>query len=201
MKSIFSLGIIICLIISSTSADDCSSKTTEETCTGSCKWKAGTQATCKAKTTCELNAGGTACVSNEGCGFTPSSTTPASCDAACTSSDDSSACTTAGCVYNEGCTVPNCEINTNGNGCTPTGGCNFTPSSTTAAKCEATATCTLNTQGTACTSSEGCTFTAAVAGSCSADSSNDNNNNNNNNNNSKVLKVSFICLMFLFSLF
>ena len=198
MKSIFSLGIFLYLIISSTCADDCSSKTTEAACTGSCKWNAGTEATCKATATCSLKNDNSGCVSTEGCQFTAASTQQATCVAACAADDDSTACAAAGCTYdtaNTRCTVPNCAVNAGRTACnTPSDGCTYTAGSTTAAKCEATATCALNNDKTACASATGCTFTAAVAGSCTAKTDDD-------NDNSSVLKVSLFSLMFFFSLF
>lgn len=193
MKSIFSLGIILYLIILITCADDCSSKTTKETCTGSCKWTAGTDATCKASTTCALNSGKTACVSDNGCQFVNSQTTPASCAAKCKSADDKNTCESAGCTYVDGtgCTVPTCNVD--GSACNPANGCQYTAATTTEAKCEATATCTLKTDKSACESNTGCTFTAAVAGKCTSSDGDDDNSN--------ILKVSFISLMLFFSLF
>ena len=98
MRPIIILGIIFCLIISSL-CDDCSSKKTESECTGSCKWTAGTSATCAAKTTCALNNAGTACVSTDGCSFTAGTTVPASCDAKCTESLAKADCEAAGCSF------------------------------------------------------------------------------------------------------
>lgn len=190
MKSIFSLGIFLYLIISSTCADDCSSKTTEAACTGSCKWNAGTEATCKAKATCTLNSAKTACTSTEGCQFTAAVTRDATCAPACASGDEEEACKAKGCTYNSGCQVPTCTVS--GNACSAAG-CTYTAGSSTAAKCEATATCALNNDKTACATETGCTFTAAVAGSCTAKTDDD--------DNSSVLKVSLISLMFFFSLF
>jgi hypothetical protein len=202
MKLIFSLGIILHLIILITCADDCSSKTTKETCTGSCKWTAGTEATCKASTTCELNSGKSACVSTNGCQFVSSQTTPASCVSACKESDTKGDCETAGCTYNDGtskCTEASCALNVDSTACQSNTGCTFTAASTTEAKCEATATCTLKTDNSACESNTGCTFTAAVAGKCTSNSSDGDSKNDDDNSN--VLKVSFISLMLFFSLF
>lgn len=197
MKSNISLGIFLYLIISSTCADDCSSKTTEATCTGSCKWKEGTEATCKATATCTLNSGKTACTSAEGCAFTPGTNVPASCVSPCATTDDASTCTSKGCQHDgTNCTPATCSLNNDQTACASSTGCTFTAASTTDAKCEATATCALNNEKTACASETGCTFTAAVAGSCSA-----NTDDNNDNDNSSVLKVSLISLMFFFSLF
>lgn len=201
MKSIFSLGIFLYLIISSTCADDCSSKTTEATCTGSCKWNAGTEATCKPKATCSLNSARTACTSTEGCTFTAASTQQATCVAACEATDNKDTCENKGCSYdttNTRCTVPtSCALNAGGTACgTPSEGCTFTAASTTAAKCEASVTCALNNDKTACATATGCTFTAAVAGSCTAKTDDD-----NDTDNSSVLKVSLISLMLFFSLF
>ena len=194
MKSIFSLGIFLYLIISSTCADDCSSKTTEAACTGSCKWNAGTEATCKATATCSLNSAKTACTSAEGCTFTAASTQQATCATTCTANDNKETCEGKGCSYVDGtgCTVPDCQVS--GSACSPASGCTYTAGSTTAAKCEASATCALNNDKTACASATGCTFTAAVAGSCTAKTDDDNDNSN-------ILKVSLISLMFFFSLF
>lgn len=192
MKSIFSLGIILYLIILITCADDCTSKTTKETCTGSCKWTAGTEATCKASATCELKGDKSGCVSTNGCSFNSAAEkTPASCAAKCKSSDGSTACEAAGCTYaNDKCTVPDCQVK-NG-ACDPATGCEFT-AAVTEPKCEATATCTLKTDKSACESNTGCTFTAAVPGKCTSSDGDDDNSN--------VLKVSFISLMLFFSLF
>ena len=190
MKSIFSLRIFLYLIISSTCADDCSSKTTEATCTGSCKWNAGTEATCKAATTCTLKSDSSGCVSTEGCTFTAASTQQATCAPACASGDEEEACKAKGCTYNSGCVVPTCTVS--GNACSAAG-CTYTAGSSTAAKCEASATCALNNDKTACASATGCTFTAAVAGSCTTD--------DDDTDNSNILKVSLISLMFFFSLF
>jgi hypothetical protein len=191
MKSIFSLGIFLYLIISSKCADDCSSKTTEAACTGSCKWNAGTEATCKPKATCSLNSGKTACTSAEGCQFTAAVTREPTCAPACAANDASTACTEKGCTHDgTNCVVPTCTVS--GNACSASG-CTYTAGSNTPAKCEATATCALNNDKTACASATGCTFTAAVAGSCTAKTDDD--------DNSSVLKVSLISLMFFFSLF
>ena len=189
MKSIFSLGIFLYLIISSTCEDDCSSKTTEAACTGSCKWNAGKEAECKATATCTLKSDNSGCVSTDGCTFSAASTQQATCTAACTANDNEETCRAKGCTYSSGCTVPTCEVS--GNACSATG-CTYTAGSTTPATCEASATCALNNDKTACASATGCTFTAAVAGSCTADTDNDN---------SSILKVSLISLMFFFSLF
>lgn len=190
MKSIIILGIIFCLIVSSL-CDDCSSKTTESACTGSCKWTAGTSATCTAKKTCSLNSEGSACVSDDGCEFNEAEeeeaacTLSVTCNAQATTASD---CAT-GCTFDDSkeagqkCSAPTCELNSAKTACESSTGCTYTAASTTAASCTATATCELNDGKTACTNTDDCTFTAAVAGTC-ADSSN-------------FIKMSFISLFFL----
>ncbi len=101
MKSIFSLGIFLYLIISSTCADDCSAKTTEAACTGSCKWKAGTEATCKTTATCTLKIDKSGCTSSEGCTYTSSETITTKCISACAEGDSKAHCEDAGFEYDD----------------------------------------------------------------------------------------------------
>ena len=68
MKSLFQIFITLSLIIFSICADDCSGKTQDQ-CTGTCSWTAGTGAQCTV-VTCALNDDGDGCEPEEDCDFT-----------------------------------------------------------------------------------------------------------------------------------
>ena len=195
MKLLVNLGIFITLIIFST-CDDCSSITTESSCTGSCQWTAGKEATCTASISCSVNSGSTGCEPEEGCSFAAAVKTDPTCTAKCVTTDNSEGCEVAGCTYDTEkttCSVPTCAVNTNGDASdTPSEGCEFIASTvTTPASCAATITCQLNSDKTACETFDGCKFNAATAGTCAEKSS----------NNANILKMSLLSLLLFLFLF
>ena len=119
MKSLFQIFITLSLIIFSICADDCSGKSQQQ-CTGTCSWTAGTAASCTV-VTCALNTDKDGCEPTADCTFTQGTAgadgTCASKAATCTVSGDK--CNPAeGCKYNaatQGTCATKSETNTNPN--------------------------------------------------------------------------------------
>ena len=195
MKLLVNLWIFLTLIIFST-CNDCSSTTTESSCTGSCQWTTGKEATCTASISCSFNSESIGCEPEEGCSFITAVKTDPTCTAKCATTDSSEGCEVAGCTYDTEkttCSVPTCAVNTNGDASdTPSEGCEFIASTvTTPASCEATATWQLNSDKTACETSDGCKFTDATAWNCAEKSS----------NNENIMKMSLLSLLLFLFLF
>ena len=99
------LSVCIALsLIVLTICEDCSSFTTQATCTGSCTWTTTTAASCTL-VTCSLNEAGDDCTDSENCDFTAAS------------GDISASCASK---------ATSCTVNEDGNGCISTAGCSFT---------------------------------------------------------------------------
>ena len=185
------MEIFLTLIIFST-CNDCSSTTTESSCTGLCQWTTGKEATCTASISCSVNSGSTGCEPEEGCSFTAAVKTYPTCTAKFATTDSSEGSEVAGYTYdtsNTVCNVPSCTVSDDG--CSSEG-CEFTASTvTTPASCAATATWQLNSDKTACETSDGYKFNAATAGTY-AEKSGDNEN---------ILKMSLLFLLLFLFLF
>ena len=173
--------------------DDCSSTTTESSCTGSCQWTTGKEATCTASISCSINSGSTGCEPEEGYSFTHAVKTDPTCMVKSAEDDTPQGCEAAGYTYdtsNTVCNVPSFAVS--GEACTPSTGSEFTSSTvTTPASCEGTTTCQLNSDKTACETSDGYKFNAATAGTCAEKSS----------NNANILKISLLSLLLFLFLF
>ena len=169
--------------------DDCSSITTKSSCTGSCQWTTGKEATYTASISCSINSESSGCEPVSGCSFTSAVKTDPTCTAKSVEDDNSEGCAAAGYTYdtsNTVCNVPSYAVS--GEACTPSTGCEFTSSTgTTPASSAAITTCQLNSDKTACETSDGCKFTDATAGNCAEKSS----------NNENILKMSLLLHFYL----
>ena len=164
MKLLVNLGIFLTLIIFST-CDDCSSIITESSCTGSCQWTAGKEATCTASISCSINSGITEGEPEESYSFTTAVKTDPTCMVKSAEDDTPQGYAAAGNTYDTSnivCNVSSCAVS--GDGCSSEG-CEFIASTvTTPASYEGTTTWQLNSDKTACETSDGYKFITFTAG-------------------------------------
>ena len=211
--------ILVILLITYSICDDCTSLSTESTCTAKsgCKWTASPTCTgddsCTAKKSSESECTETQYTSKVACTFTAATPTCTG-DATCTEATSSSSACTAIKYGGTQCTYNNNHTCTGGTGteCTSVTSldddtaCNATKydQSTcvyTAGTCTGNAACTGVTDLSSATTCEGTTFNGPevnctyVAGTCSADTGKD-----SNDNSCGIIKFS-ILFSFLFLLF